>query len=133
MSPVQVVPAAAGPFADMGQAMRRLERIHGCDMRNWIYQDAARNDVAVIFQWEKDTGPVRRTIRHCPGGGWAIGSMLRPWLLYALPEVLESPDRRVYVTGNEDAADHALWYGLLATTSAQGCAGVGKTDWGPLT
>ncbi len=77
-------------------------------------------------------GPVRRTIRRCPGGGWALGGMPRPWPLYGLPEVLENPGRTVYVTGSEEAADAALRQGLLGTTSADGSAGVGKTDWQPL-
>ncbi len=136
MSQVQVVAARAGqgpgPFATSGEALRRLERIHGPDAKRWVYEDASRNVAAMVVRWDTDRGPVRRTIRRCPGGGWALGGMPRPWPLYGLPEVLENAGRTVYVTGNEEAADAALRQGLLGTTSADGSAGVGKTDWQPL-
>jgi putative DNA primase/helicase len=136
MSQVQVVTARAGqgpgPFATSGDALRRLERIHGPDAKSWVYEDADRNVAALVVRWDTDRGPVRRTIRRCSGGGWALGGMPRPWPLYGLPEVLENPGRTVYVTGSEEAADVALRQGLLGTTSAEGSAGVGKTDWQPL-
>ena len=136
MSEVQVVTRAAGqgagPFATSGEAQRRLERTHGPITRCWEYEDAARNVIALVIRWEKDPYPVRRTIRRCPGGGWAIGPMLRPWPLYGLPDVLENPGETVYVTGSEDAVDAAGRRGLLGVTSAEGSAGVGQTDWGPL-
>ncbi|MCL5280566.1 MAG: AAA family ATPase [Planctomycetes bacterium] len=136
MSQVQVVTARAGqrpgPFATSGEALRRLERIHGPGARHWVYEDAVRDVIAMVVRWDTDRGPVRRTIRRCPGGGWALGGMPRPWPLYGLPEVLENAGGTIYVTGSEEAADAALRQGLLGITSAEGSAGVGKTDWQPL-
>jgi putative DNA primase/helicase len=136
MSQAQVVTPRGGRrmgfFADSGEGLRRLQRTYGPAHKHWLYEDAAGGLVAHLLWWETNRGPVQRTLSRCPGGGWALASMPRPWPLYTLPAMLTYPDRRVYVLASEEAAEAALNQGLLATTCAQGRAGVGKTDWQPL-
>jgi hypothetical protein len=136
MSQVAIVTAGAGcavgPFATRGEALRRLEQARGPYTGWWEYEDGARNIAALVLEWDTAQGPVRRTISRRPGGGWAFGPMPRPWLLYGLPEVLENPGQTVHVLGHEDAVVAAGCQGLLSVTSAEGAAGVSKTDWQPL-
>jgi len=118
-------------YATAQDAIGELERKHGTHSAAWTYHDAAGEVVGMIVRWDtagdKDIRPVSKSAK-----GWIVGGMPEPRPLYRLPELLASPDERVYVCEGEKATDAAVSIGLLATTSPHGCESAKTADWGPL-
>jgi hypothetical protein len=115
------------------EAVAALERRHGARSNLWTYRNANGDPVGVVVRWdtkdEKDFRPVSRTP---DGAAWFVGGMPTPRPLYALPELLSSDSRRVYVTEGEKAADSTRALGVTATASPHGCKSAGGADWSPL-
>lgn len=115
------------------EAVAALERRHGARSSLWTYRDANGDPVGVVVRWDAEGGKDFRPVSRMPdGAAWFVGGMPSPHPLYALPELLASESRRVYVTEGEKAADATRSLGVTATTSPHGCKSARGADWSPL-
>ena len=115
------------------EAVAALVRRHGARSNLWTYRDANGDPVGVVVRWDAKDGKDFRPVSRTPdGAAWFVGGMPSPRPLYALPELLSSESRRVYVTEGEKAADATRSLGVTATTSPHGCKSARGADWSPL-
>jgi hypothetical protein len=115
------------------EAVAALVRRHGARSNLWTYRNAKGDPVGVVVRWDTTGGKDFRPVSRTPdGAAWFVGGMPSPRPLYALPELLSSESRRVYVTEGEKAADATRALGVTATTSPHGCKSARGADWSPL-
>ena len=115
------------------EAVAALVSRHGARSNLWTYRDANGDPVGVVVRWDSKDGKDFRPVSRTPdGAAWFVGGMPSPRPLYALPELLSSESRRVYVTEGEKAADATRSLGVTATTSPHGCKSARGADWSPL-
>ena len=119
-------------------ALACYTRTLGAPGARWDYHDAQGRRVGMILRWDTtgssdDGHKPAKEIRPIAlvDGQWRCGGMPTPRPLYRLPEVLGSGGV-VLVCEGEKACEAARVCGYVATTSAHGCKGASKSDWGVL-
>ncbi|MBL9080506.1 MAG: DUF3987 domain-containing protein [Planctomycetales bacterium] len=116
-------------FKTIEAAIADLEVALGKHSQRWDYQDADGEHVGSTLRWDINGRKTFRPVSRVEGS-WQSCGMPAPRPLYRLGSVNDA--RVVYICEGEKATDAISSLGLTATTSAQGAASAGQTDWAPL-
>ncbi len=98
-----------------GAPLFRVVRLDGPQGKTFLQQHPAGRGECCASGADDPCKPVR----DAPGWRWKHGRGV-PHALYRLPELLASPDARVFVVEGERCADSLRALGLVATTSDGG-------------
>src|SRR3990167_1407261 len=129
------------PVPDDAPPCRWKHPQHGEPDKLWPYHDADRRVAYYHARWNDDACAAvhRGQITYCRNGTgvarWAAKGPPKPYLLYNLPRLAETPDAPVLLVEGEKAADRAGAYlpnAWVVTTSFGGSSAAKHSDWSPL-
>lgn len=106
--------------------------------KEWDYHNYRGEVIGKVVRYDNsDSKQVVPFFKRDYDGSFKAGGCPSPRPLYNLPSLLEYTSRPVYVVEGEKCADvlsnySAQGFGVIATTSMNGCGSIHKTDWTPL-
>lgn len=121
-------------FPSANAALSELRRSRGPEAGKWPYYNGKGEPVGLVVRWNDPDKPGGKSYLQLArdGEGWSLGAMPKPRPLYSLPELLQRPAERVYVTEGEKAADAVRSLGFLSTTVCGSRGGLAGAELSPL-